>query len=71
MSDPRATWRNWSGLETAEPDRVVDARRRRGRRRGGPRGARGRRDRVKMVGTGHSFTAIARAERDDAAARAD
>jgi FAD-linked oxidoreductase len=55
------TWRNWSGLETATPSRVAV-----------PAGtdalvaevnrARGSGDTVKMVGTGHSFTAIAAPE---------
>ncbi len=54
-------WRNWSGLETAAPTRVVE-----------PRGtdevvaavlrAREARSTVKMVGTGHSFTGIAAPE---------
>jgi hypothetical protein len=55
------TWRNWSGLETATPARVavpadteaVIAEVNRARESG---------DRVKMVGTGHSFTAIAAPE---------
>jgi FAD-linked oxidoreductase len=51
------TWQNWSGLESARPTRVVE-----------PvdaeavaaqvRAAREARTRVKMVGTGHSFTGI-------------
>ena len=55
------TWRNWSGLESARPTRVV-----------GPadaeavaaevRAAREAGSRVKMVGTGHSFTAISAPE---------
>ncbi len=60
-SRPEGTWRNWSGLESAAPDRRVtpaDASAvtaeidcaRRARRT------------VKMVGTGHSFTAIAAPE---------
>ena len=53
-----STWRNWSGLETASPARVVvpadtDAVRAEVDR------ARESGTRVKMVGTGHSFTAIA------------
>ena len=54
-------WRNWSGLETASPSRVEQ-----------PDGvaavvaaverARADRSTVKMVGTGHSFTAIAAPE---------
>nr|WP_179665593.1 D-arabinono-1,4-lactone oxidase [Nocardioides panaciterrulae] len=54
-------WRNWSGLETAAPTRVAE-----------PTGtddvvaaveqAREARSTVKMVGTGHSFTAIAAPE---------
>src|SRR5690349_7890569 len=50
-------WRNWSGLESATPSRVLVPRSpddvveavERARETGG---------RVKMVGTGHSFTAI-------------
>ena len=51
------TWRNWSGLETADPSRIVEP--------GDAdavaaevRAARQTGTRVKMVGTGHSFTAI-------------
>jgi FAD-linked oxidoreductase len=57
----RSEWHNWSGLESARPERVDD-----------PAGTadvvaaveRARRDRstVKMVGTGHSFTGIAAPE---------
>jgi FAD-linked oxidoreductase len=54
-------WRNWSGLESARPDRVEDpadtaaivAAVERARSTGGT---------VKMVGTGHSFTGIAAPE---------
>ena len=51
------TWQNWSGLETAAPTRVVrpaDA----GAVTAEVRGARESGSRVKMVGTGHSFTGI-------------
>ena len=53
-----STWRNWSGLETATPARVVvpadtDA------VVGEVQRARASGGRVKMVGTGHSFTPIA------------
>jgi FAD-linked oxidoreductase len=57
-----SAWQNWSGLETAAPTRVVQ-----------PadaeaviaevRAAREAGSRVKMVGTGHSFTAISAPER--------
>ena len=55
-------WRNWSGLASARPTRGL--RPAHDRRRRGRRGAR-REPRVrtvKMVGTGHSFTAIAAPE---------
>ncbi len=60
-SGPTATWRNWSGLESAEGVRVVAP--------GGVddvvaevRRARDLGRTVKTAGTGHSFTAIARPE---------
>nr|MDQ3344266.1 FAD-linked oxidoreductase [Actinomycetota bacterium] len=51
-------WRNWSGLESARPERVVEPREvatvvaevERARESGST---------VKMVGAGHSFTAVA------------
>ena len=54
-------WTNWSGLESAQPERVVEpsgvdevvAEVRRAREAG---------ETIKMVGTGHSFTSIAAPE---------
>ena len=51
------TWRNWSGLETADPTRVVEPQGADGVA-AEVRAAREAGTRVKMVGTGHSFTAI-------------